>query len=94
VCHKQPHPSLEPPQVSLHLRLGKVPVAVIDSLELAAINGDKLLREQVKIPAQQHELPTDVSYADAIVIAEVGNRLEVRTNVRYRCDNSQRDSFT
>jgi hypothetical protein len=36
------------------------------------------LREQVEIPAQQHELPTDVSDADAIVLAEVGNRLEVR----------------
>jgi hypothetical protein len=65
-------------QARPHLRLGKVSVAVIDGLELAAISGDELLGERVEIPAQHHKLPTDVAYADAIVLAEVGNRLEVR----------------
>lgn len=45
------------------LRLGKVPVAVIDSLALAAVDGYQLLRKEVKISAQQDGLPTDVSYS-------------------------------
>jgi hypothetical protein len=51
---------------------------VSDDLELAAINSYKLLRDQVKITAWQHELPTNVSGACAIVLAAVGDRLEVQ----------------
>ena len=62
----------------LKLGAGEVAVAVVDRLELAAIDGHKRFREQAKLLAQHHELPTDAADCLAVILAEVGDGLEVR----------------
>ncbi|MGF6808443.1 hypothetical protein OKW30_003569 [Paraburkholderia sp. Clong3] len=60
------------------LTLGEVAIARIDCLELAAVNGDQCLREQLQLTAQHHEAATHIANADAVVATEVGYRHEVR----------------
>ena len=62
----------------LELGVGEVLVAVVDRLELAAIDRNDRLGEQIELAAQHDEFATDVADRLAIVLAEVGNRLEVR----------------
>lgn len=62
----------------LKLGAGEVAVAVVDRLELAAIDGHKCFREQAKLLAQHHELPTDAADCLAVIFAEVSDGLEVR----------------
>ena len=62
----------------LELGVGEVLVAVVDRLELAAIDRNDRLGEQIELAAQHDEFATDVADRFAIVLAEVGNRLEVR----------------
>src|ERR1700738_3749618 len=64
-------------QPALHLGLRKVPVSRVDGFELAAINRNARLAEQLKAPAQHHELAADLADGLAVVLAEVGYRLEV-----------------
>jgi hypothetical protein len=59
------------------LALGEVAVAIVDRLELAAIDGYERFREQVKLLAQHHELPTDAADCLAVILAEVGDGFEV-----------------
>src|SRR5258708_37267254 len=65
-------------QPPLHLGLREVPVPRVDSLELAAVDRNARLAEQFKAPAQHHELTADPADGLAVVLAEIGYRLEVR----------------
>src|SRR6266853_5993192 len=64
-------------QPTLHLGLREVPVPRVDSFELTAIDRNARLAEQLKAPAQHHELTADLADGLAVVLAEVGYRLEV-----------------
>jgi len=55
----------------------EVAVATVDRLELAAVDGHHRPGKQLQVPAQLHEAAADVADAFAIVMAEVGNGLEV-----------------
>ena len=50
----------------------------VDGLELAAIDRNARLAEQLKASSQHHELAADLADGLAIVLAEIGYRLEVR----------------
>ncbi|SKY84766.1 Uncharacterised protein [Mycobacteroides abscessus subsp. massiliense] len=63
---------------ALQLGRGVVPVAVVHRLELAAVDRDHGLGEQLQPPAQQHELPAGRLDCRSVVAAEVGDGLEVR----------------
>src|SRR5450631_2080190 len=65
-------------QPPLHLGLGEVPIPRVDGLELAAVDRNTCFAEQLKAAAQHHELTADLADRLAIVLAEVGYRLEVR----------------
>jgi hypothetical protein len=47
-------------------------------MRLASLCGDLTLREQLELPADGHEPPEYVANALAVVVPEVGDRLEVR----------------
>lgn len=55
----------------------EVAVMGVHSIELAAINGDDSMREQIQLPAQHDKLSTYIPYAGAVVSLKVGNRFEV-----------------
>src|SRR6202158_4729314 len=65
-------------QPPLHLGLREVPVPRVDGFELAAVDRNTRLAEQLKAPAQHHELTADLADGLAVVLAEIGYRLEVR----------------
>jgi len=65
------HPALE-------LGLGKVAVAAVDCLELAAVDCHNRVREQVQLLAQHDKLPAHIADRFAIIFAEIRDRLEVR----------------
>src|SRR5674476_491432 len=65
-------------QPPLHLGLSEVPVARVDGFELAAVDRNARLAEQFKTATQHHELTADLADCLAIVLPEVGYRLEVR----------------
>src|SRR5207342_1285470 len=65
-------------QTALHLGLGEVSIPRVDGLELAAVDRNTRFAEQFKAPAQHYELAADLADGLAIVLAEVGYRLEVR----------------
>jgi hypothetical protein len=53
-------------------------IAAIRRFELTAINCNERLAEQVEFPTQHDELAAHAANRVAIVLAEVGDRLEVR----------------
>src|SRR5258705_13224458 len=63
-------------QTALHLGLGEVPIPCVDGLELTAVDRNARFAEQLKTPAQHHELSADLADRLAIVLAEVGYGLE------------------
>src|SRR5260370_31050514 len=65
-------------QTALHLGLRKVPVSRVDGFELAAIDRNARLAKQLQAPAQHHELTADLANGLAVVLPQVGYRLEVR----------------
>src|SRR5271156_4852410 len=65
-------------QPPLHLGLRKVSVSRVDGFELAAVDRNARFAEQFKATAQLHELTTNLADGLAVVLAEVGYRLEVR----------------
>jgi hypothetical protein len=71
LCSKERHPRR-------HLPAGEVAVAMVDRLELAAVDGDGCLGKEVPAPAQYDELAADVLDRCRVLRAEVGERLEVR----------------
>jgi hypothetical protein len=64
-------------QASLHFGLGEVPIPGIDRLELAAIDRNARVAQQIEAPTQRHELTADFADRLAIVLAKVGDRFEV-----------------
>src|SRR3982074_388871 len=65
-------------QAPLHLGLRKVPVSRINRFELATVDRDARLAEQLKAPAQHHERTADLADSLTIVLPEIGYRLEIR----------------
>src|SRR5580700_7012138 len=65
-------------QTALHLGLDEVPIPRVDGLKLAAVNRNARFAEQFKATAQHHELAANLADGLAIVLPEVGYRLEVR----------------
>ena len=68
---------LQLPFTSLNLAWREVALAVVDGLELAAVDGHNGVGKQLQFAAQDHEATTDVANAFAVVAAEVRNGLEV-----------------
>src|SRR5277367_1896455 len=64
-------------QPPLHLGLSEVPIPRIDRLELAAVDRNTCFAEQLKASAQLHELTAHLADGLAVVLAEVGDCLEV-----------------
>ena len=64
------HPALE-------FCIGKIAVAAVDGLELAAVDSDDGIRKQVQLLAQHDELPTDLADGFAVIFSEVRYRLEI-----------------
>ncbi|VIO78438.1 hypothetical protein CI41S_62790 [Bradyrhizobium ivorense] len=62
----------------LHLRSGEVPVPVVHCLELAAIDGDARRREKPHLSAELDEARTDLAQRQAVVLAEIRDRLVIR----------------
>src|SRR4051794_14747318 len=60
-----------------HLDDGEVIIAIVDRLELGAVEDHHRSGEQVELSAQHHELRTSRSDGRSVVAAEVGNGLEV-----------------
>lgn len=60
------------------LALVKLRSRLLTRLELAAVDGHQRFGEQTERLAQHHELPADTTNGVAIVLAEVGDGLEVR----------------
>ena len=56
----------------------EVPVLVVDRLDARAVHRQQLAPEQIKPPAQDHELPKNLFERGAIVAPEIGDGLEVR----------------
>jgi len=52
-------------------------LAIVDRLELTAVNGDAGLRQQTHHAAQRNETRAHFADGSAIVLAEVGNRLAI-----------------
>jgi hypothetical protein len=65
----------------------EVPVFVVDRLDARAINRQQLAPEQIKPPAQQHELPEHLFERGAIVAPEIGDGLEVRLQASQQPDD-------
>src|SRR5450631_2114963 len=62
----------------LELVVGEVLVPIVDRFELAAIDGNDRVREQIEPAAQHNEFATDVTDRLTVVLAEVSDGLEVR----------------
>ena len=62
----------------------EVPVLGVDSLELAAVNRDKTLGEQVLAKAETVEFPECLLNGLLVVLAEVGYRAEVRSKLTQK----------
>ena len=62
----------------LQFGAGEIPIPIIDGFEFAAINGNQSFREQTELLAQYNELFADTADCLAVVLAKVGNGLEVR----------------
>jgi hypothetical protein len=61
----------------LHLALGEVLVAVVDRLELAAVDGHARRSEQAHLAAQLDEASAHLAKRKTVVLAEVGDRLVI-----------------
>lgn len=61
----------------VHLGAREVFVAIVDRLELTAVNGDAGLRQQTHHAAERNEARAHFADGSAIVLAEVGNRLVI-----------------
>ena len=78
MCQIACHALLQLLPPALDFRLREVLVAVIHCFELAAIDRDAGLREQSHLAAHLDEARADFFDRRPIVLAEIGNRLEVR----------------
>src|SRR5438128_12500257 len=69
---------------SIERSSSEVLVAVVHRLELAAVNGDDSFRKQLQLAAQHDELAAHLADRGPIVLAKVGNGLEVRHQATVR----------
>jgi hypothetical protein len=60
-------------QSPLQFGAGEIAVAVVDRLELSAVDGDQILCEQSQLLTQHNELAAGTSNGLAVVFSEVGN---------------------
>src|ERR1700730_5674719 len=77
---------VDPLKTTLHLGLGEVLVARVDSLEFGAVDRDTRHTQQIKLAAQRHKDTTDLTNSLAVVLAEVRNGLEVRRQLSRQPD--------
>src|SRR4029077_15241928 len=77
---------VDPLKTPLHLGLGEVLIARIDSLEFGTIDGNARLAQQIKLAAQRHEGTADLTNRLAVVLAEIRNGLEVRRQLPRQPD--------
>ena len=61
----------------VHLGAREVFVAIVDRLELTAVNDDAGLRQQTHHAAQRNEACAHPADSSAIVLAKIGNRLVI-----------------
>src|SRR4051812_30128318 len=71
------HALLQLLATALDLALREVLVTRVDRLELRAVDGDARLRQQAHLPAKLDELRTHLLDPNAVVSAEIGDRLIV-----------------
>ena len=71
--HVAPDTLVDPLKTPLHLGVGKVLIARIDSLEFGAIDCNARLAQQMKLAAQCHKATTDLTNGVAVVLAEIRN---------------------
>ena len=60
-----------------HLGLREIPVPRVHRLEFAAVDGNRGGGEQAHAPAHRHELAANLADGLAVVLAEIGDSLEV-----------------
>src|SRR5450631_1981653 len=65
-------------QASLHFGLREVPIPGIDRLELAAIDRNARVAQQIDAATKRNKLTADFAERLATVLAKVGNCLEIR----------------
>src|SRR5258707_10580721 len=61
----------------LHLGLSEILVSRVDRLELRSVNGHACHAQQIELAAQHDELAAHLANGRAVVLAEVGNGLEI-----------------
>src|SRR5262245_63334960 len=66
-------------EAAIHLRAREVLVAVVDRLELAAIDGDARRRQQADLSAKRDKLRTHLAARRPVILAAIGNRLATGT---------------
>ena len=71
------HALLDLSEAALHLRAREVLVAVVDRLELTAIDGDARCCQQTKLPAKGNELCAHPTDRRPVFLAKIGNRLVI-----------------
>src|SRR6266480_1635842 len=71
------HALLDLSKPALHLRAREVLVAVVDRLELAAIDGDARCRQKAYLSANGDELRAHLADRRPVILAEIGDRLVI-----------------
>src|SRR4029077_16854407 len=71
------HAFLDLSKPALHLRAREILVAVVDRLELAAVDGDARLRQKAYLSANGDELRAHLADRRPVILAEIGNRLVI-----------------
>src|SRR5258708_19364356 len=66
----------------LHLGLSEVLVPRVDRLELRSVNGHACHAQQIELAAQHNELAAHLANGRAVVLAEVRDRLDIRSELR------------
>ena len=69
---------IHPGDSPLHAGARVIPGLAVYRFELAAVDGYKRLREQLKLAAQSYELPAHLAYRLAIILPKICDGFEVR----------------
>lgn len=68
---------------------GQITIPVVDCLELAAVNGNHAVGQQVELPANGNEATADLADRRPVVSSEIRNGLEVRGKAASQPDQLQ-----
>src|SRR3984893_9483843 len=71
------HALLDLSDAALHLRAREVLVAVVDRLELAAIDGAARCRQKADLSAKRDELRAHLADRGPVILAKIGKRLVI-----------------